>query len=216
MLNESASDTSIQPYDRENMVRRAAVHEAAHAVAYVLACRALGLNGDKFARVQIRQDLSKPLLGPDGDELEGWGVFLVSPLYTPPSCYAVSVEEVRDFFSRMAPAELTRRLNRMEWEIIQRLAGPIAEAVMFGETYLFALAEGGGSVDFKNAEAVLDDYRAATKRKYGLTRFVYRTRKIVVSAWVAIEALASALLESDVLTYDQAYPIIDCSLPAAA
>ena len=73
MLNESASDTSIQPYDRENMIRRVAVHEAAHAVAYVLACRALGLNGHKFVGVQIRRDLSKPLLGRYGDELEGWG-----------------------------------------------------------------------------------------------------------------------------------------------
>ena len=106
----------------------------------------------------------------------------------------------------------------MEWEIIQRLAGPIAEAVMFGvkksETYLFALAEGGGGSDVKMAEAVLNDYRAATKRKYELTRFVYRTRNILLSAWTAIEALAFALLESEVLTYEQAYPIIDRSLPA--
>ena len=120
----------------------------------------------------------------------------------------------------MTPAERTKRLRKMEWEIILRLAGPIAEAIMCGvtrsETCLFALAEEGGGPDFEMPKAVLDDYRLATKRKYELTRFVYRTPKNVVSAWVAIEALACALLESEVLAYEQAYPIIDRNLSAAA
>jgi hypothetical protein len=191
-----------------------AIHEAGHAVAFLLAYRALGRDYRPFHRVLIRRDISKPYIDDRGRERQIRGMVEGPDIYstlTGPSVYELSIQQ--------GMSELTAiMLATMQWDIVISLAGPFAEAVIVGDwtkthmswtAYFYC----GGRDDLAHAETVLDQYRVATKRRCGLTRFEHRTRELVLSAWPAIEVLAAALLEAEVMEYDEVAAIVLPLLP---
>jgi hypothetical protein len=66
----------------------------------------------------------------------------------------------------------------------------------------------GAEVDYRDAEAVVDHYRKASKRRLGIPHFEDRTRDLVMKTWPAIDALASSLLVKETLDHDDAYAIV--------
>jgi hypothetical protein len=70
-----------------------------------------------------------------------------------------------------------------------------------------ALLSCGASEDYAQAEAVLPDYKKASKRRYGIRRFEDRAWELVVANQSAINALASELFQHETLEYEEAYKI---------
>lgn len=182
-----------------------AVHEAGHAVAYVLAFRALGREYAAFDRVFIRQSSSSPYIDRRGRSIKCLGMCEGPDLYTPINGLSVF---------NMAPPNLKAEiLVTMEWSMIISFAGPFAEA--FSRNYRSrsdkrwsALFSCGASEDYAQAEAVLADYKKASKRRYGIRHFEDRAWELVVANQPAISALASKLLRHETLEYKEAHKIV--------
>jgi hypothetical protein len=103
-------------------------------------------------------------------------------------------------------------LANMEWSMVTSFSGPFAEA--FYRNYrsrrdrrLAALFSCGGSGDYDQAEAVLADYKKASKRRYGIRHFEDRAWELVVGNQSAIDALASQLVQHESLDYEDAHKI---------
>jgi hypothetical protein len=188
----------------DQMMYRIAVHEAGHAVAYVLAYRDLGQEYAAFERVLIRRDPNTPHVGRSGRAIKCVGIVEAQYIY-PPKIGVAMCEQL--------PKQRDHIIRQMEWCMIISLAGPFAEAVAIGNRTksrmrYIALFSCGSDQDYQQAERVLIDYKQVMRRQYGIGRFEDRARELVLDQWPAIDALAQALLKSDVLEYEAAHAII--------
>jgi hypothetical protein len=66
----------------------------------------------------------------------------------------------------------------------------------------------GASGDYAQAEAVLADYRKASKRRYGIRHFEELAWELVVANQPATSALASELLQHETLDYEKVHKIV--------
>jgi hypothetical protein len=101
----------------------------------------------------------------------------------------------------------------MEWSMIISIAGPFAEAKAGGarsrrDKHWNALFGCGAKEDYRQAQAVLEDYKQASKRRYGLRHFEDRAWDLVVLQQPAINALASSLSSQLSVDYDEAQEIV--------
>jgi hypothetical protein len=95
-----------------------AAHEAGHAVAYILAHRALGRNYPSFKRIFIRRDFQLPYFDHKNREINCSGLCEgVSEIYTPAEGLAL-------FNAETQPGWKSEILTKMEWAIFVSLAGP--------------------------------------------------------------------------------------------
>lgn len=183
-------------------------HEAGHAVASLIAYRALRRDYAAFDRVFVRSDLSSPYTDRKGRSIDCTGACEGPDLYSP-------IFGLGMFFMTPAPRETWRAeiLQTMEWSMIISFAGPFAEAIARGSrsrrdkrwTALFAC---GAEADYDQAEAVVKDYKQASKQRYGLRHFEERAWDLALKQQPAITALASSLVNQLSLEYDQAYAIV--------
>jgi hypothetical protein len=72
----------------------------------------------------------------------------------------------------------------------------------------------GSDVDYRDAEAVLDDYKKLSKRGHGIRHFENRTRDLVLKSWPAIDALAKNFLVKETLDHADAYAVVEPFLEA--
>ena len=139
-----------------------AFHEAGHALASVLAFRAIGSGRRAIKYVEISE----------GEMPAGqWSG----------SCHGPDIYSPAWPVARIAP----QNRRKMEWQIVIDLAGPIAEAVARGERRkkyagTFALFYCGSSEDFSHAGKVIADLCALTKRRQALRRFEQRALAVVL------------------------------------
>jgi hypothetical protein len=103
-------------------------------------------------------------------------------------------------------------LSKMEWSMIISFAGPFAEAFSRkhrsrNDKRPVALLSCGAIGDYNDAEAVLADYKEASKRRYGIRHFEDLAWDLVVANQPAISALASELFQRETLEYNDAYKI---------
>jgi hypothetical protein len=167
-----------------------AFHEAGHALASVLAFRAIGSGRRAIKYVEISE----------GEMPAGqWSG----------SCHGPDIYSPAWPVARIAP----QNRRKMEWQIVIDLAGPIAEAVARGERRkkyagTFALFYFGSSEDFSHAGKVIDDLCALTKRRQALRRFEQRALAVVLAHWPAVSMLAAALIEAGRLDGDQVEQIV--------
>jgi hypothetical protein len=97
--------------------------------------------------------------------------------------------------------------------MIISLAGPFAEVIARGYRSRrgkrwTALLACGAKEDYSRAEAVLVDYKQASKRRYGLLHFEERAWDLALQQQLAIDALASTLSSQLSVEYDQAQEIV--------
>jgi len=196
-----------------------AMHESAHALAYIRAYRALEWDFPSFRRIFIRRDSSSPYIYKGAPLSDLAGMCEGSDIYLASTWVKPSIE------TKMAVNPTT--IARMEWSILISLAGPLAEAAARGARSKLDLGEMarkcGSKSDFDAAEAILLDYEKLSKRDRDIAYFENRARKLVFANWSAIDALANALLVTEALEYGDAYAIVepfleprldaDCVLP---
>ncbi|WP_128961690.1 hypothetical protein [Bradyrhizobium guangzhouense] len=97
--------------------------------------------------------------------------------------------------------------------MIISFAGPFAEAIAKGlksrrDKRWSALLGCGASEDYRQAEAVLSDYKHASKRRRGLHHFEELAWDLALQQQPAIIALASSLSNQLSLEYEQAEEIV--------
>jgi hypothetical protein len=91
-----------------------AIHEAGHAVAYILAFRALGRDYRPFHRVLIRRDTSKPYIDDRGRERDIRGIVEAPDLYQ----ISVGVLVYEMFVRQGAHERAAEMLIKMQWDIV--------------------------------------------------------------------------------------------------
>ena len=101
--------------------------------------------------------------------------------------------------------------------MIISFAGPFAEAIAKGsqsrrDKRWNALFSSGAAEDYRQAEAVLADYKEASKRRYGLRHFEELAWDLALKQRSAIGALASSLQNQLSLEYDQAHETVSALL----
>ena len=186
-----------------------ASHESGHAVAYILAHRALERDYPSFKRVFIRRDCSSSYIDHRNREVDCSGMCEAPDLYT------AGIELGRFYLEpKPRPGWQNEVLVKMEWAILTSLAGPFAESASRyvrskAAMRITALLACGSSDDYGNAEAVLLDYKKASKRRRSIPYFEDRTRDLVLKSWSAIDALAKTLLVEETLNHDDAYAIVE-------
>ena len=191
---------------KDNKLWQVAVHEAGHAVASVISARAIFNNDRGFEHIVIATD-GKGILSPTGMLTNGY-------------CY------VRHWWTPKTwtvPPEVDSNLRQgwctlMEWEIVRCQAGGAAEIATSGVTAKRAFREtcmfsGPLSDDYRQAFAILDDYKCLTRRSYGIHRFHDVTRIVVLQSLTAIEALAGELCRKGRIAFKQGMKIIEPHLP---
>jgi hypothetical protein len=185
-----------------------AAHEAGHAVANILAHRALGRDYPSFDRIFIRRDFRSPYIDQKNREVNCIGMCEGPALYTPG--IGLHVFHANPLSRPTWRAEI---LTTMKWSIVISFAGPFAAA--FSRNYRSrrdkrwtALLSCGASEDYRQAEAVLADYKEASKRRYGIRHFEERAWDLVGANQPAISALASKLLQYETLEYKEAHGIV--------
>ena len=184
-----------------------AAHEAGHAVAYILAHRALGRSYPSFHRVLIRRNSSSPHIDLKNRKVNCLG------LCEAPDIYTCGIG--RAIFEREPELRLGLKveiLSAMEWSMIISFAGPFAEAIYRNhlsrrDKRWAALFSCGASEDYAQGEAVLADYKQASKRRYGIRHFEDRAWELVVANQPTICALASKLLQHETLECKEAHKI---------
>lgn len=183
-------------------------HEAGHAVASILAFRALGRSYAAFERVLVRPDFRLPYVDRKGRSVDCSGLCEGADLYKPKIglCIFNMVPAPRASWQ----AEI---LQTMEWSIIISFAGPYAEAIARGcrsrrDKRWTALFSCGAENDYAQAETVLADYKQASKRRYGLRHFEERAWNLVLLQQPSINALATTLADRLSVDYDQAEKIV--------
>jgi hypothetical protein len=191
-----------------------AVHEAGHAVASILAHRALERDYPSFHRVFIRSDFSSPYIDGRNREVDCAGMCEGSGLYAPGIDLGAFYLEPEP-----RPGWKFETLARMEWSIFISLAGPFAEAATRGfhskaNMLLGALFHCGSGDDFRAADAALLDYKKTSRRRRGMPFFADRTRDLVLKSWRAIDELANVLLVKETLDHDAAYAVVEPLLEA--
>lgn len=189
-------------------MRFVAAHEAGHAVAYILAHRALGRHYASFKRVLIRRDYSLPYIDDRGREISCSGICEAPDLYQVGIGLGLFNHE-----PELHPGLRNEILGTMEWAILVSLAGPFAEASFRGDhskrrMRYTALFHCGSKDDYADAEAILPDYRKASKRRHGLRHFEDRTRELVLESWPTISTLAKHLVKKEALDHAEAYAIV--------
>jgi hypothetical protein len=196
------------PLPSNNHIHFTSHHEAGHAVASIVASRALGRSYASFERVFVRPDLNSPYTDRKGRSIDCAGLLEGSDLYTPKIGLLV-------FNAEPAPRETWQAeiLQTMEWSMIISLAGPFAEAIARGyrsrrNKRWSALFSCGAKEDYRRAEEVLEDYKQASKRRYGLRHFEDRAWDLAVLQQPAIDALASSLSSHLSVDYEQAHEIV--------
>lgn len=185
-----------------------ASHEAGHAVACILAHRALGRDWRSFERVLIRRNFELPYIDRKNREIDCSGLCEGPAIYYPGIGLGTFNLEPEP-----RPGFKVEILATMQWSMVISLAGPFAEAaardVRSKRSMRFtALLGCGGKEDYRAAEAVLPDYRKASKRRHGIRYFEDLARDLVLKQSHVIVALAKALLVNEVLDYDEAYAIV--------
>src|SRR5450759_648801 len=100
-----------------------AAHEAGHAVAYILAHRALGRGYPSFHRVLIRRNSSSPYIDLKNRKVNCVGLCEAPDIYTCGIGLALFKRE-----PELRPGLKVEILSTMEWAILISLAGPFAEA----------------------------------------------------------------------------------------
>lgn len=186
-----------------------AVHEAGHAVAYILAHRALDRDYSSFHRVFIRRDFSSPYIDDKNRVVDDCSGMCEAPdLYAPGIGLMVFYQE-----PEARPGLKLEMLAKMEWAILTSLAGPFAEVAARGvhskANMRLTARFCGGEADFEVAEAVLVDYKKTSGRRRCIQHFEDRTRDLVLKSRPAIIALAKALLVRETLDYDDAYAVVE-------
>ena len=101
----------------------------------------------------------------------------------------------------------------MEWQLIICLAGGIAEAIHHSERGLqgvlrFAMSDSGMVLDMADIVPVLADLRELTGQDHDLQPLLRRTFDLLLQHWLAVEALASALLAASRIEGDEVEDII--------
>jgi hypothetical protein len=190
-------------------MRFVAAHEAGHAVAYILAHRALERDYASFHRVFIRRDFSSPYIDHKNREVDDCSGMCEAPdLYAPRIGLMVFYQE-----PEARPGLRLEMLAKMEWAILTSLAGPFAEAAARGvhskANMRLTARFCWGEADFEAAEAVLQDYEKASKRRRSILHFEERTRDLVLKSRPAIDALANTLLVEETLDHDDAYAVVE-------
>jgi hypothetical protein len=197
---------------RSEFMRFVSHHEAGHAVAYILAFRALERSYPAFDRIFVRPDFSSPYVDRKGRSIDCAGLCEGPNLYTP---------KIGLIPFHMVPAPRptwhAEILQTMEWSMIISFAGPFAEAIAKGlrsrrDKRWNALFSSGAEEDYRQAEAVLADYKQASKRRYGLRHFEDLAWDLALKQQSAIAALASSLFSQLSLEYDQAHEIVSALL----
>jgi hypothetical protein len=194
--------------NRSEVMHFVSHHEAGHAVASILAFRALGRSYPAFDRVFVRPDFSSPYIDRKGRSIDCAGLCEGPNLYTP---------KIGLLVFNMEPALQAEILQTMEWSMVISFAGPFAEAIAKGlrsrrDKRWTALFSSGAEEDYRQAEAVLADYKQASKRRYGLRHFEELAWDLALKQQSAIAALASSLLSQLSLEYDQAHGIVSALL----
>ena len=190
-----------------------AVHEAGHAVAYILAHRALERDYPSFHRVFIRRDFSSPYIDGRNREVDCIGMCEAPDLYIVGIGLGLFYLEPEPW-----PGCQNQILAKMEWAILTSLAGPFAESASrdarsrAGMRHTARLC--GSEDDYGSAEAVLLDFTKASKLRRRISHFEDRTRDLVLKSWPAIDALAKTLLVKETLNYDGAYAVVEPFLEA--
>ena len=189
-------------------------HEAGHAVAYIMAHRALERDYPSFRRVFIRREFSSPYIDDRNRKVDCIGMCEAPDLYNVNIGLGLFYQEPEP-----CPGWQNQMLRKMEWTILTSLAGPFAEsasrdarsgAVMRHTARRLC----GGEDDYSCAAAVLLDLTKASKQRHRISHFEDRTRDLVLNSWAAIDALAKTLLINESLDYDSAYAVVEPLLEA--
>jgi hypothetical protein len=185
-----------------------AAHEAGHAVACILAHRDLERDYPSFDRVFIRRNYSSPYIDRKGREHKVCGMCEGHALYT-----ASIGLRVFNIEPEPRPGWKREILGTMEWSMIFSFAGPFAEALSRNsrsrsDKRWVALFSCGASQDYRQAEAVLANYKRASKRRYGIRHFEDRAWELVVANQPTISALTSKLLQHETLEYEEVQKIV--------
>jgi hypothetical protein len=172
----------------------------------MLAHRALERDYASFDRVLIRRDFSSPYRDHRNREINCIGLLEGDDLYKAGIGLGIFHLEPAP-----RPGWKLEILAAMEWSMIISFAGPFAAAQSRNSSRRdkrwTALFSCGASNDYTQAEAVLADYKVASKQRYGLRHFEERAWELVETNQPAISALASELLQHEMLEYEEAHKI---------
>ena len=109
----------------------------------------------------------------------------------------------------------------MEMESVFTASGPYAEIVGRDSNVSFKTAQQrfkriqGGGGDRRQLTILLGCHRNATGRDAALD-IHRRTYELVRANWIAIDALAQAIIERQTMTYEEAFAVVQPKMAAAA
>lgn len=189
-------------------------HEAAHAVAYILASLDIFGNARGLHSVQIRPGKTNIVQG-RRRPIYCWGVCESSGLYNGTGT------GIAEAYVKCKSEFIPQRIQAAEWEIVSCVAGPFADVFSQGCKSLHSMHWHSrlnriGTSDFETAEAVFEDLRILAGRRAGWVKLLNRSRRLVLDNWAAIDTLASALLDRHRLEQDEVIAIVTNHLPALA
>lgn len=181
--------------------RIVAYHEAGHAVANVLAFRHCALLPAPLPRAIIK-DIA---IFTEGTHLSG--------LCNGPGIYSTKWPERRI-------QEAFR--DAMEWHIVTMMAGGVAETIHRGrkgkrDLLANAFFQEGADGDLDEINLVMQDLEILDGKKPSNAfwqRLAVRTRDCLLVHWLAVDALAQALVKAEYLPGREAESIIDTALPS--
>lgn len=186
-------------------------HEAGHAVAAILGTIDVYGNTLGIHKVHIRPRGTNFFLSRKGLPIYAYGLCEMTGLYTA----SVGTAE---FVKSTQPKMADHYIKCAEWEIIGCLAGPYADMVSRGHKSLKsihwnAICSGVGESDFESLFALFDDLKILAGRRAGLEKLKDRTRRLVLDNWLAIDRLATALMEENSMSCADVMSVIGDLLP---
>ena len=186
-------------------VRPVAYHEAGHAVATWAMHRELGWQGHPFKRVLIRtprEILNGPFVDDQGTKWNARGLLEGGHKYFP----------THHYFVKGITKEIYDQLRiYMEANVVQILAGPLAEARCRRKSPN-AMLHGGGLFDAEYARFNIEDFTSNSTETEVLTRELVRRAIDLLSrpsVWRAIVVLAETLIEKHRVEVKEATSIIE-------
>lgn len=197
-------------------LRYTAIHEAGHAVASWAMQKELGRHWQQLRNIMVRtlDEVNERLFDRHGRMLEGLGNVETSDRFcmvTGPRLLERDtlpdggLESEADHGARV---EHCRKL--MEADVIDTLAGPLAEARYRHRSHIALFLFEGGRDDWKAANACLESFHGPNSGAR-LDALLKRSARVINDKrhWRAIEALADSLVERRFLLADEAVRIIE-------